>query len=752
MAGVQCDGKTGHVIGLDLSSSCLSGSINSNSILFNLVHLQSLNLAGNNFHYSEIPVSVGQLMSLTYLNLSGSAFWGQIPSEISNPFKLSHLDLSFNYDEIAKMKLLKLQSPNVSTLLQNLTSLEVLDLSEVEISSMVPDFLANFTSFTSIILYDCALQGEFPAAIFQLPNLRILDVGSNGNLNGYFPKFHHRSPLKELRLGGSGFSGSLPSSIQMLDSLDIFTIHDCNLLGPIPSSLGKLTNLTYLDLGGNNFSCRIPSSLQNLTKLTLLNISYNQISGPLPAWLGNLTKLNLLKLSCNQFHGLVPQSLSNLMNLEGLYLDGNNLGGTLKFDMFFSMKCLTYLDISKNNFSLHFEKGSKNATSSKFKHLGLRSCNVIEVPDFIRHQNELEWLSLFENKIIGEMPKWIWNTSLDTLVGFGIANNFLKGFHPKVLPWVHLCQFHITFNMLQGVLPIPPPSIVSYNVSNNLLSGEISHTFCNLSSLYFLDLFHNTLDGIIPPCLGNLSRTLYVLSLETTPFTATFLNYAATMQNLKLLILHHNGFYGLIEKPKNHSEFLRLQTDWFQVENRYAIRITSKRVKRYYEAIQDMFTFIDMSSNRFEVEISELFGNLKGLYSLNLSNNILSGCIPSSLMNLTMLESLDLSQNNLSGEIPLQLKQLGFLGSFNVSHNNLTGPIPQGEQFNSLESSSFKGNPGLCGDPLLKKCGDLESSTLPPPVSEENDGAESLFKLDWKFVLIGYSSGLVVGVELLVTS
>ena len=43
--GVDCDEDTGHVIGLDLSSSCLYGSINSNSTLFRLVHLQRLNLA-----------------------------------------------------------------------------------------------------------------------------------------------------------------------------------------------------------------------------------------------------------------------------------------------------------------------------------------------------------------------------------------------------------------------------------------------------------------------------------------------------------------------------------------------------------------------------------------------------------------------------------------------------------------------------------------------------------------------------------
>jgi hypothetical protein len=53
--GVECDEHTGHVIGLNLSSSCLFGSINSNSSLFRLVHLQSLSLANNYFNGSHIP-------------------------------------------------------------------------------------------------------------------------------------------------------------------------------------------------------------------------------------------------------------------------------------------------------------------------------------------------------------------------------------------------------------------------------------------------------------------------------------------------------------------------------------------------------------------------------------------------------------------------------------------------------------------------------------------------------------------------
>ncbi|CAN6704004.1 unnamed protein product [Malus baccata var. baccata] len=76
--GVKCDEKTGHVIGLDLGSSCLHGSINSNSSLFRLVHLQRLNLSDNNFNYSQIPTSIRNFPSLTHLDLSTSVFSGRV--------------------------------------------------------------------------------------------------------------------------------------------------------------------------------------------------------------------------------------------------------------------------------------------------------------------------------------------------------------------------------------------------------------------------------------------------------------------------------------------------------------------------------------------------------------------------------------------------------------------------------------------------------------------------------------------------
>ena len=86
--GVECNEDTGYVIELDLGSSCLYGPINSTSTLFNLVHLQWLSLADNNFNDSKIPSEIKNLSNLSHLNLSWSLFSGQIPSEILELSKL----------------------------------------------------------------------------------------------------------------------------------------------------------------------------------------------------------------------------------------------------------------------------------------------------------------------------------------------------------------------------------------------------------------------------------------------------------------------------------------------------------------------------------------------------------------------------------------------------------------------------------------------------------------------------------------
>ena len=88
-------------------------------------------------------------------------------------------------------------------------------------------------------------------------------------------------------------------------------------------------------------------------------------------------------------------------------------------------------------------------------------------------------------------------------------------------------------------------------------------------------------------------------------------------------------------------------------------------------------------------------GNLTNLEGLYLSNNQLTGEIPSEIGNLTNLTELRLYINDLTGSIPPEIGNLTNLTQLFLNSNQLTGTIPD-EICNQGDSSPSLSNNQLC--------------------------------------------------------
>ncbi|XP_048446045.1 probable leucine-rich repeat receptor-like protein kinase At1g35710 [Pyrus x bretschneideri] len=83
-----------------------------------------------------------------------------------------------------------------------------------------------------------------------------------------------------------------------------------------------------------------------------------------------------------------------------------------------------------------------------------------------------------------------------------------------------------------------------------------------------------------------------------------------------------------------------------------------------------------LHSNNLSGIIPKEIGNLKSLVDLGLSESQLNGSIPTSLGQLTNLSTLYLHSNNLSGTIPKEIGNLKSLVDLGLSENQLNGSIP----------------------------------------------------------------------------
>ena len=463
--GVEVD-QSGRVIGLDLQSNGLNGSIPAE--LADLTELEYLLLGDNRLSGSipprlaelgvlvtldlgdnrlsgAIPPELGDLTNLGFLNLSQNRLSGPIPETLGRLSALSHLNLTFN----------KLTGP-IPAALGNLSELTELRLAVNELSGAIPAALGNLGELTELRLTANRLTGPIPPELGNLSNLTAMQLAGN-ELTGPVPsEFGKLTGLIELNMERNRLTGPLPAELGNLAGLRNLILASNELNGPIPAGLGNLTGLDGMWLNDNLLTGPIPAELGNLANLRGLDLGDNDLTGSIPEALGSLEQLVSLDLNGNALTGLVPHALSSLGSLQSLSLGNNNLTGPIPI-LFGRLASLVHLSLENNDLS--------------------GSISVVGV------LGELQRLTLQNNRLTGPIP-----------LGFG---NMWRMEH-----------LQLSGNRLTGDIPPQLGRLTRMDMldlSDNSLTGPIPASFGQLESIAWLDLSDNDLTGPLPEEVGDLA-------------------------------------------------------------------------------------------------------------------------------------------------------------------------------------------------------------------------------------------------------
>ncbi|XP_049397484.1 receptor-like protein 9DC3 [Solanum stenotomum] len=428
--------------------------------------------------------------------------------------------------------------------LQNLTNLEVLSLSEVNISSPIPVNISS--SLRYLDLRHTNLLGVLTESFFLLPNsLETLKLSDNHLLKGVFPKTHRSNTLlMELDISFTSISGSIPDSIGNLTQITELILSYNHFTGHIPSTISKLKHLTYLDLYSNSFSGEIPDRhevvlvavphcLGSMANLMVSDLRKNNFTGSLPPLCAHNTSLSTIVVNGNLFEGPVPVSLLKCDSLEVLDVGNNVINDTFP-SWLGTLEYLQVLLLKSNKFH-----GPISTCQTKFCFPKLR------IFDLSRN----DFSGSLSAKVFGNFKAMIKLDGEDTgnikYMESVLNSSFDTSYEDSVSLVIKGQDIE-----LQRISTI----MTTIDLSSNHFEGVIPKTLKDLSSLWLLNLSRNNLRGDIPMKLGQLSM-LEALDLSWNRLTGKIPQELTRMNFLAFLNLSQNHLVGPIPQGRQFNTF-----------------------------------------------------------------------------------------------------------------------------------------------------------------------------------------------------
>ncbi|TYI85369.1 hypothetical protein E1A91_D05G436600v1 [Gossypium mustelinum] len=428
---------------LSLSSNNLSGVIEFRilSLTFNttsMVNLRYLYLSSCNL--SEFPQFLKGLKSLDSLDLSCNKIEGKIPQwmqEVGND-SLTYLNVSHN--SLTEVEHFPWKN------------IEFLDLSSNLISGNLPTPASTINVF---LISNNSFNGEVSSLICNTSSLQILDLSHN-YLSGTIPQcFGNLSnSLRFLNLKKNKFYGTIPPKFAKGCRLTNFNLNGNLLEGPLTPSILNCRGLEVLDLGNNKINDTFPHWLGSLPQLQVLVLKSNHMHGSLRVNSSKsspfFSKIQIFDLSSNYFSGPLPvryiNSFKAIINLEKIgstvsYMGVNDpqgggfytysIGIVMKGQYVELVKIFTMwmiIDLSNNQ----FEGGILEVFGklNLLKGLNLSHNNLNGgIPTSIGNLTRLEWLDLSSNRLSGTIPNRL--ADLPFLSSFNVSKNQLHGQIPQ---------------------------------------------------------------------------------------------------------------------------------------------------------------------------------------------------------------------------------------------------------------------------------------------------------------------------------